>query len=121
MNETRSFEPLYKATVPDVADGALIASAFMGTTDAAGNSPRLPGVDSNNFRQIQIANISTSWAWVSFGVFGAVRAAVAGVDYPVAPGAVVVVTVHPEVTGASAVLQTAAATGNMAFTRGSGT
>jgi hypothetical protein len=92
----------------------------MGTTDAPANSPRFPGTDNNASTQIQIANISTSWAWVSFGVFGSVTAAAAGVGYPVAPGAVVVVTVDPEVTGASAVLQTAAATGNMTFTRGEG-
>lgn len=121
MQETRAFAPLYTATIPGGAAGTLQPCAFMGTTDAAAASPKFPGTDTNNFTQIQIANISTSWAWVNFGVFGAVTPAAAGVGYPVAPGAVVVVTVHPEVTGASAVLQTAAATGNMAFTRGAGT
>lgn len=121
MLEVRPFAPLYSATIPGGAAGTLQPCAFMGTTDAAAPSPRFSGVDTNNFTQIQIANISTSWAWVNFGVFGAVVAAAVGVGYPVAPGAVVVVTVHPEVTGASAVLQTAAATGNMSFTRGAGT
>lgn len=121
MNDTRPFAPLYTPTVPDVTAGTLRSSAFMGTTDAAANSPKFQGGDPNNFTQIQIANISTSWAWVNFGVFGAVTPAAAGVGYPVAPGAVVVVSVHPEVSGASVILQTAAATGNMAFTRGAGT
>jgi len=120
MNDISAFAPLYTPTVPGVSAGTLRASAFMGTSDAAQASPRFPGSDPNNFTQIQIANISTSWAWVNFGVFGAVTPAQAGVGYPVAPGAVVVVSVHPEVSGASAVLQTAAATGNMAFTRGEG-
>lgn len=120
MQETRAFAPLYSATIPGGAAGTLQRCAFMGTTDAPSASPIFPGTDSNNFTQIQIANISTSWAWVNFGVFGAVVAAAAGVGYPVAPGAVVVVTVHPEVTGASVVLQTAAALGNMSFTRGGG-
>lgn len=120
MQETRAFAPLYTTTIPGGAAGTLQPSAFMGTTDAAANSPKFSGTDTNNFTQIQISNISTSWAWVNFGVFGAVTAAAAGVGYPVGPGAVVVVTVHPEVTGASVILQTAAATGNMAFTRGGG-
>lgn len=120
MNELRAFAPLYKPTASG-QQGNLVPCAFMGTTDAAANSPRLPGSENNNFTQIQIANISTSWAWVNFGVFGNVVAAAAGVGYPVAPNSVVVVSVHPEVTGASVILQTAAAVGNMAFTRGAGT
>lgn len=121
MEDTRAFRPLYTPSTqnPAVA-GTLLPCAFMGTTDAPSNSPRFPGTDRNSSTQIQIANISTSWAWVNFGVFGSVTPVGAGVGYPVAPGAVVVVTVNPEVTGASAVLQTAAATGNMAFTRGEG-
>jgi len=120
MNDTRAFAPLYTPTIPGTSTGTLRASAFMGTTDAAAASPKFPGSDPNNFTQIQIANMSTSWAWVNFGVFGAVTPAVLGVGYPVAPGAVVVVSVDPEVSGASVILQTAAATGNMAFTRGGG-
>lgn len=121
MYDTTAFKPLYTRSSqnPDV-QGTLVPCAFMGTTDAASNSPRFPGSNSNTSTQIQIANISTSWAWVNFGVFGSVTAVGAGVGYPVAPNAVVVVTVDQEVTGASVVLQTAAATGNMAFTRGEG-
>lgn len=121
MYDTQALKPLYTRTSQNpTVQGTLFPCAFMGTTDAPSNSPRFPGTDKNASTQIQIANISSSWAWVNFGVFGNVAAAAAGISYPVAPGAVVVVSVDPEVTGASVVLQTAAATGNMAFTRGEG-
>lgn len=120
MKDTTAFAPLYTPTIPGGNAGTLRPCAFMGTSDAAQASPRFPGSDLNNCTQIQIANISTSWAWVNFGVFGAVTPAQTGIGYAVAPGAVVVVSVHPEVSGASVVLQTAAATGNMSFSRGEG-
>jgi hypothetical protein len=121
MNDTRAFAPLYTKTSqnPDV-QGTLQNSVAVAATDAPQDTPRFSGVASGNTNvQIQIANQSSSWAFVNFGVFGNVAPA-SGVSYPVAPGAVVVVTVDPEVTGASVVLQDAAATGSVIFTRGNG-
>jgi hypothetical protein len=71
----------------------------------------------NQFVQIQISNQTASWAYVNFGVFGAVVAATVN-SYPVGPGAVVVVSVAGEVTGASVILATG--TGSVTFTRGEG-
>ncbi len=125
MNEQRSFFPLYTTTQytgnPAVASGgSLQPSVTVAATDASGASAKFSGVNENTYVQIQIANQTTSWAYVNFGQFGAVAAATVAASYPVAPGSVVVVSVDPEVTGASVILGTAAATGNVVFTRGEG-
>lgn len=118
MNDTRPFAPLYTPTVPGVAAGTLEDSVTVAASTVAAASDRFPGTTDNNFTQIQIANRSTADAHVNFGVHGAVVAATAA-SYPVAPLSVVVVTVHPEVTGASVILD--AGTGDVIFTRGAGT
>lgn len=125
MNEQRSFFPLYTQTQysgnPAVASGgSLQTSTTVAGADTATSSAKFPGTNDNTYVQFQIANLSTSWAYVSFGQFGAVVAATVAASYPVAPGSVVVVSVDPEVTGASVILGTAAATGNVIFTRGEG-
>lgn len=133
-NEIRSFYPLYlrsSETPPlggggpsTVVAGTLAPSVTVAATDAAPTaSARFPGTDKNTYVQIQIANVSTtltSWAYVSFGVFGAVPNAAVATSYPIPPGAVVVVSVDPEVTGASVILGTAASAANVIFTRGEG-
>lgn len=120
--ETRAFFPLYSKlpAANGAAQGSLLPSTTVAATDAAGNSGKFSGTEDNGSRQIQIANLSTSWAYVNFGVFGNMVAATVAASYPVAPGSVVVVTVDAEVTGASVILGTAAATGNVIFTRGEG-
>lgn len=119
MNELRAYAPGYTPGAPNF-QGTLLPSVTVAATDAAGASTRFPGNDNNTLCQIQVANLSTSWAYVNFGVFGAVTAATVAASYPVAPGSVVVVSVDPEVNGASVILGTAAATGNVIFTRGAG-
>lgn len=121
MNDTRAFFPLYlrSSQNPNV-NGSLAPSTTVAATDAGVLSTAFYGVTDNNFVQIQIANTTTSWAYVNFGVFGAVTAATVATGYPVAPGSVVVVSVDPEVSGASVILGTAAATGSVIFTRGEG-
>lgn len=119
MNEIRSFFPMYISSAPGQT-GTLSPSTTVAATDAAGASGRFSGTGDNNYVQIQIANLSTSWAYVNFGVFGAITAATVAASYPVAPGSVVVVSADQEVTGASVILATAAATGNVIFTRGAG-
>ncbi len=125
MNELRSFAPLYSQTqlagnpVAPVP-GSLQPSVTVAAVDTATASAKFAGTNDNTYVQIQIANLSTSWAYVNFGQFGAVVAATVAASYPVAPGSVVVVSVDPEVTGASVILGTAAATGNVILTRGEG-
>jgi hypothetical protein len=72
--------------------------------------------------QIQIANTTNGWAYVNFGnlAIGAVTAATVATGYPVAPGAVVVVTVGGDVNGASVILASGATAGSVIFTRGEG-
>lgn len=113
MQETRAFYPLY-------SNGTLLPSVTLAATDTAQATPRFSGVDQNSFAQMRIANLSTSWAYVNFGVFGNVTAATVAASLPLAPSAVTIVSVDPLVTGASVILGTAAATGNVIFTRGGG-
>lgn len=128
MNEQRSFAPLYTTTQytgnPAVASGgSLQPSVTVAAVDTATASAKFPGTNDNTYVQFQIANITVataSWAYVNFGQFGAVTAATVATGYPVPPGSVVVVSVDPEVTGASVIMGTAAATANVVFTRGEG-
>lgn len=123
MNEIRAFFPMYitSQSVPAGQVGRLAPSLTQAVTDASSASAQLPGQAAlNNLVQIQVANVSTSWAIVNFGVFGAVAAASVATGYPIAPNSVVVVSVDPEVSGATAILVTAAATGSLIYTRGSG-
>lgn len=93
-----------------------------GTVNVSGNntgqSVALPVVATNCGSQIQIANSSGQWAFVKFGAAGLAAASVTA-DYPVGPGAVVVVTVDELATTAYCIL--ASATGAVYFTRGYGT
>lgn len=121
MHDTKAFFPLYtRSNSTPAVSGSLQPSVTVAATDAAAESSRFPGTDNNNFTQIQIANKSIEWAHVNFGISGAVVPATVATGYPVAPGAVVVVSVDPEVTAASVILDTAAATGDVIFTRGEG-
>jgi hypothetical protein len=125
MSEVRAFEPLYAPSGPSggtgvaVPQGTLLPSVTLAATAASSATPIFPGAVTNYKQQIQIANQGTAWAYVNFGVFGNVAAATVAASYPVAPGAVVVVTVDKEVTGAT-VIMGAAGTGNVVFTRGEG-
>lgn len=122
MNDTRPFNPLYQKssqTAGVTTAGTPQPSVTVAATAAAAPSAIFPGVDRNNYVQIQIANQGTTWAFVNFGVFGAVTPATVAASYPVAPGSVVIVSVDPEVTGASVIL--ASGTASVTFTRGEGT
>lgn len=122
MHDTIAFYPMYVASaqVPVAQTGTLQLSTTLAATDAAQSTARFAGVDKNAYLQIRVANASTAWAWVNFGVFGSLVAAAVGTGYPIAPGSVEVITVDEEVTAASVILGTAAATGNVTFTRGAG-
>jgi hypothetical protein len=69
---------------------------------------------------MQIANQTAAWAYVNFGIAGAVTAATVAASYPVAPGGVVVLTIADEVTGATVILAAGATSASVTFTRGSG-
>ena len=122
-----AFYPVYFPTIYNLQTGAVISYGGIlnsvtvaGATSATAGSiptPVGPAGSAADFSQIQIFNNSTSVSYVAFGIAGNVTAAVA-TSYPVAAGATVVVTVHPEVTGVSVIQGTA--NGNVIFTRGVG-
>lgn len=132
--EERRFAPLYNRTAfSRNADGSAtktqIGSCVGGVTVVAVDatpvaSIEIPGTNNNQTSQIQIANKTSVWVHVNFGNVTApntVRAATLN-DFPVAPGSVAVVTVDPEVNGASVIANGApAASTSVIFTRGSGT
>jgi hypothetical protein len=115
--ETRAIAPLYAPSTGTTA-GTLLPSVTVSATTTATASTIFPGTLQNQIVQIQIANQSGQWAFVNFGVFGAVVAATVAASYPVGPGAVVTVSVASEVNGASVILGTG--TGAVTFTRGEG-
>ncbi len=124
MSEVRAFEPLYAPSGPSggtgvaTPQGTLLPSVTLAATAASQATAVFPGTLTNYKQQIQIANQGTTWAFVNFGIFGNIAAATVLGSYPVAPGAVVVVTVDKEVGGATVIL--ASGTGNITFTRGEG-
>lgn len=124
MSEVRAFEPLYSPTGPSggtgvaTPQGTLQPSVTLAATAASSATAVFPGSVTNYKQQIQIANQASVWAFVNFGAFGNIAAATVAGSYPVAPGAVVVVTVDKEVTGATVILATG--TGSVTFTRGEG-
>jgi hypothetical protein len=132
--EERPFAPLYNrtaftrnadGTTTKTQTGSCIQGVTVSGVDAtAVASTEIPGTNNNQVSQIQIANKTSVWVHVNFGNItapNAVRAATL-TDFPVAPGTVVVVTVDPEVNGAS-VFTNGVPSGatSVIFTRGSGT
>lgn len=116
--ETRAFAPLYSPSSAGQGVGGLQASVTVSATTSAVASTVFPGTQVNGACQIQIANTTANWAYVNFGIVGVLAAATVASGYPVAPGAVVVVSVNSEVTGASVIL--GGGSGNVIFTRGEG-
>jgi hypothetical protein len=129
--ETRAFQPLYRPSASTPATATTAAVTTPGTLNpsttitasvaAATNTVPFAGMTNNQIVQIQIANKTSAWAHVNFGVLGAVVAATVAAGYPVAPGGVVVVTVANEVTAASVILDAApSGSASVVFTRGEG-
>lgn len=124
MYDLRPFAPLYGPNSGSSA-GSFLASLTITGSNAAAASGVLPGniTGNSDLNQIQIANTTTSWAYVnvSRNTTELVAATVAA-SFPVAPGAVVVITVNTEVAAASVILGTAPGTNTaVIFTRGAGT
>lgn len=123
--DTRSFYPLY---VRSNTSPSQVGANSPGTVVAASNgvavaSTAFSGTTQNNYVQIQIANKTSVWVHVNFGVLlggQTVRAAVV-TDYPVAPGGVAVVSVDMEVNAASVYADGApSGSTSVVFTRGEG-
>lgn len=119
--ETAAFAPLYttanlvtSVSVSSTNSSATASAAFnFGGAGASGGS--------GGTIQVQIANTTNAWAYVNFGIVGSLSAATVAASYPVAPGAVVVVSVAPYVSGASVILGSApGAATNVIFTIGQG-
>jgi hypothetical protein len=118
MSDITAFAPLYTVTGPNAGqNGTLIPSVTLSATTAS-QAIALPSGTSTN--QVQIANQTAAWAYVNFGVQGSVVAATVAASYPVAPGAVVVVGIAQEVTGATCILAAGATSASVTFTRGNG-
>lgn len=118
--ETRAFAPLYSPSALQGQGSLLPSTTIAASVAAATNSAPFAGTSANQMVQMQIANQTSAWAFVNFGVIGNVVAATVAAGYPVAPGAVVVVTVASEVTAASVILAAGGTAGNVTFTRGEG-
>jgi hypothetical protein len=71
------------------------------------------------YNQIQIANQTAGWAYVNIGPATLTTVTVAA-GYPVAPGAVVVLTINGLATTASCILAAGTTSGSVIFTRGVG-
>ena len=120
---TAPFFPLYGPNAGAGAGGLTASVTITGSVIAA--SASLPGNVGvyNGMQQIQIANTTTSWAYVNFARNTTeIAAATTASSYPVAPGAVVIVSVDGEVGAASCILGTSPGTNTaVIFTRGTGT
>jgi len=124
MQDTQAFAPFYKVSVPGAAGqtGTLMPSITVAATaGGATASGVIPGSGQLG-NQLQIANTSTtSWAYVNVGAIRdaqTVAVATVSASYPVPPLSAKVVTVDPEVNGASVIMGTGS--GNVIFTRGQG-
>jgi hypothetical protein len=117
MSEIYAFAPLYIHSGNAGVGGNLVASVTISATTSAA-SAALPITSTD---QVQIANQTTAWAFVNFGLNTTqITAATVAASYPVAPGAVVVVTLDSEVAAVSCILAAGATAGNVTFTLGNG-
>jgi hypothetical protein len=130
VQDTQAFAPFYRRSVQSGNPNASTAGTLLPSVTVTGSaavataSTVFPGTNGNDSVQIQIANTTTAWAYVNFGVLLGgitVTAATVATGYPVAPGAVVAVTVDKEVNAASVILGAASTGGTtVIFTRGAG-
>ena len=121
MSEVRAFAPMYTPGAGNAVGTLAPSTTITASVAAATNATAFAGTNVNYQQQLQIANTTTSWAYVNFGQLGAVVAATVAASYPVAPGAVVIVTVDKVVNAASVILGAAPGTSTgVIFTRGEG-
>lgn len=119
MQDTQAFAPFYKVTVPTSQTGTLFPSVTVAATATSAVSGTVPGAPNGAGVQLQIANTSTtSFAYVNFGIAGAVVDATVAASLPVPPLTAKPYTVDPEVNGVSVIM--GAGSANVIFTRGQG-
>lgn len=108
----------------------LLASVTIAATTSASAMTLLPGTTGTMgaglpqqnvtfYKQVQIANLTAGWVFINLGQSGSAVATVAS-GYPVAPGAVVVITAGGLQTYASVICAAGSAGGSVIFTRGQG-
>jgi hypothetical protein len=107
----------------------LLASLTIAATTTASAMTLLPGSAGATgstaqenylfYKQVQVANLTAGWIFLNFGQAGSSVATVAA-GYPVAPGAVVVVTVNGLQTYVSVICAVGSSGGSVIFTRGQG-
>jgi hypothetical protein len=123
MYDQRPFAPLYGPNAGTAA-GSFLASITVTGSNSAAASAALPGSVTGNsdLNQIQIANTTTSWAYVNMGRNTTeIVAATVAASFPVAPGVTRTLTVNSEVAAVSVILGTAPGTNTaVIFTRGTG-
>lgn len=123
MQDTQAFAPFYKVSQPSGSQGGTFYASTTVTANvtAATSSGPFSGAQVPGQNQIRVANKTTAWAHINFGVSENLTAATVAASPPVAPGAVEVFTADSEVNAASVILD-AASTGSssVVFTRGGG-
>ena len=123
MYDTAPFAPLYGPNAGSSA-GSFLASLTLTGSNSAAASGTLPGsvTGNSNLNQIQIANTTTSWAYVNVArTTTEIVAATVAASFPVAPGVCRTITVNSEVAAVSVILGTAPGTNTaVIFTRGAG-
>jgi len=129
MHDTRAFYPLYTQSQPappsggSAQQGTLQPSVtVVGAVTNTFSTAFAGSVASNSgYQSLQIANKTSAWAHINLGVVGNIPAATVASSIPVAPGAVVVLSIHPEVNGAAVIMDAAPASAtSVIFTRGDG-
>lgn len=116
-SENKAFQPSFThGNNFGVPGGEVLSVSVTATNASATASTILQSSDACCY----VANKTTAWAHVSFGVFGNVTAATVN-HIAVAPGTIKIFTVNTITTGASVILD-AASTGSsvVMFTKGNG-
>ena len=120
MNDTKAFAPFYKVSYQGASQtGSFLPSITVAATAGGANASAILPPANSGGTALQIANThTTAWAYVNVGIFGNVTAATVADSFPVPPLSSKVISVDPEVTGASVIMS--AGSTNVIFTRGNG-
>jgi hypothetical protein len=117
--DPRPFQPLFNNQGLGQAEqtNPLVVAATTATSTAQTLPGNPQGDGANNV--IAIENVTNGWAFCNFGDSGVGAATLSnGVGVP--PGAVRLVSVRPDTTSVTVILNTGATAGNVRFLRGAG-
>lgn len=120
MQDTQAFAPFYRVSNTAASQaGTFLPSVTVAATAGGAIASGALLAPNSGSSSLQIANTSLSaWAYVNVGVLGNITAATVAASFPVAPSTARVITIEPEVTGASVIMGTGVA--SVIFTRGNG-